>query len=206
MDPVGVLDIEMGNLRSLCNAIDSLGVDPIVVREPSALFEVSRVLIPGVGSYRAAMGNLTRLGFVDPLRRFAASGRPVLGICLGMQILSTRGEEGGAIPGLALIPGDVVLMDSEPTLRLPHVGWNSVTFRAPHPVLRTIRDGKDFYFVHSYEFRCAPDHSYAETSYGRPFSSIVGVGNVLGVQFHPEKSQRNGLQLLENFCRWDGGC
>jgi glutamine amidotransferase len=205
MGTVGILDIEMGNLRSLCNAIDSLGVDSRVVREPSVLAEVSRVLIPGVGSYRAAMGNLTRLGFVDPLRRFAAAGKPVLGICLGMQVLSTRGEEGGAVPGLALIPGDVVLMEPD-SLRLPHVGWNSVSFRSPHPVLEGIRDGKDFYFVHSYEFRCAPEHSYAETSYGRPFSSIVGVGNVLGVQFHPEKSQRNGLQLLENFCRWDGGC
>ena len=102
MGTVGILDIEMGNLRSLCNAIDSLGVDSRVVREPSVLAEVSRVLIPGVGSYRAAMGNLTRLGFVDPLRRFAAAGKPVLGICLGMQVLSTRGEEGGAVPGLAL--------------------------------------------------------------------------------------------------------
>jgi imidazole glycerol-phosphate synthase subunit HisH len=202
---VGILDIEMGNLRSLCNAIDSLGVGSLVVREPSALAEASRVLIPGVGSYRAAMGNLTRLGFVEPLRRFAASGKPVLGICLGMQILSTRGEEGGAVQGLALIPGDVVLMEPE-SLRLPHVGWNSVTFRAPHPVLHALRDGRDFYFVHSYELRCAPEHSYAETVYGRPFASIVGVGNVLGVQFHPEKSQRNGLQLLENFCRWDGAC
>jgi glutamine amidotransferase len=204
--PVGILDIEMGNLRSLSNAVISLGVDPIAVRDPGALADVGRLLIPGVGSYRAAMGNVTRLGFVEPLRRFAAAGHPMLGICLGMQILSARGEEGGTIDGLGLVPGDVVLLQGDSTLRLPHVGWNSVNFRSPHPVLRDIRDGKDFYFVHSYEFRCEPENAYAETTYGRRFSSIVGLGSVLGVQFHPEKSQRNGLQLLENFCGWDGRC
>jgi glutamine amidotransferase len=206
MADVGILDIEMGNLRSLSNAVYSLGFDPVVVHDPAALSGVDRLLIPGVGSYGAAMANVGRLGFTDPLRRFAESGRPLLGICLGMQILSARGAEGGTIDGLGLVPGEVVLLDAEPKMRLPHVGWNAVSFRAPHPVLQGIRDGKDFYFVHSYAFRCAAELAYADTEYGQRFASIVGRGNVVGVQFHPEKSQRNGLQLLENFCRWNGTC
>ena len=206
MESVGVLDLEMGNLRSLCNALYSLGADPVVVHDPAALHGLTHLLIPGVGSFRAAMSNVARLGFRDPLHLFADSGRPILGICLGMQILSDRGEEGGAIDGLGLVPGEVVRLDGEPAPRLPHVGWNSVTFRGAHPLVAGIRDKKDFYFVHSYAFREAGPHAFAVTDYGRTFPSIVGRGNVAGVQFHPEKSQRNGLQLLENFCGWNGRC
>jgi glutamine amidotransferase len=204
--PLGVLDIEMGNLRSLCNAVYSLGMDPVVVQTPAALDEVDRLLIPGVGSYRAAMANVARLGFGEALRRFADSRRPLLGICLGMQILSERGEEGGAVDGLGLVPGDVVQMAGDPPPRLPHVGWNSVAFCAPHPLFAGIKTGRDFYFVHSYALRTRPEHTFAETEYGRPFTSVVARANVAGVQFHPEKSQRNGLQLLENFGGWDGRC
>jgi len=197
----------MGNLRSVSKAVYTLGHDFTLVDATAQLDDVSHLIVPGVGSYRTAMEHVEGRGLRSSIRRFAQSGRPVLGICLGMEILSEWGDEGGESQGLGLIPGRVVRMAPERDLALPHVGWNTTRFRAEHPLFRGVRNGLDFYYVHSYHLRCDdPNDVLATTDYGQEVASIVGRGNVVGFQFHPEKSQGNGLRLIENFCDWNGKC
>lgn len=204
---IGIVDMEMGNLRSVSNAVHSLGFDPKIVRGPEELDEVTHLIVPGVGAYSTAMRHLERQGLKDALVAYAASGRPLLGICLGMHLLSTEGDEGGRTAGLGLVPGRVVRLEPGAGLAVPHVGWNNADFRAPHPVLDKVRSGSDFYFVHSYQFVCNREADVlGSTDYGPRLVSVLGRGNVVGFQFHPEKSQANGLRLIENFCDWDGRC
>ncbi len=205
---VGVIDMDMGNLRSVLNAVHSLGVDHRVVRAGEELEGLSHLIVPGVGNYRAAMRQLEARALVEPVRAFAASRRPTLGICLGMQLLSSTGDEGEPGPGLGLIAGHVERFDPALVPSIPHVGWNEVRLTRKHPVLARIKSGVDFYFVHSFHFRTARDEdALGRVEYGgREYTAIVARDNVLGVQFHPEKSQNNGLRLLENFCDWDGAC
>lgn len=203
---VGIIDIGIGNLGSLRSALYSQGWDCVFVSNPSGLDSVTHLLLPGVGAFAAAVKRLHECELFEPIRRFAADRRPVMGICLGMQLLAERGTEGGDIEGLGLVAGTVNPINA-PGLRLPHMGWNNVHQAQPHPLIEGIRDEVDFYFVHSYQF--AATHSknvLAHTEYGERFVSIVCEGNVVGVQFHPEKSQSNGLRLLDNFCLWDGAC
>jgi glutamine amidotransferase len=153
------------------------------------------------------MAKLNNAGLVEPIRQFSQSGRPLLGICLGMQLLSSEGVEGGLTAGLGVVPGKAIPIDAKPGLRIPHVGWNEAHQIRKHPILTRIRDDVDFYFVHSFRFAADNlDDVYAQTEYGGRFSSIVGRANVVGVQFHAEKSQANGLRLLDNFCAWNGRC
>jgi imidazole glycerol-phosphate synthase subunit HisH len=204
---IGILNMHMGNLRSISNAVAESGCDPVEVQGARALDGLSHLIVPGVGNYRAAMTFLNGSQLVEPIRSFAATGRPILGICLGMQILSSVGHEDGETAGLDLITGEVSLMPTASGLRLPHVGWNNVSLVADHPVLERIKKDRDFYFVHSYVYRrIDPSHVVAVTEYGESFPSIVAQRNVVGVQFHPEKSQMNGLALIESFCSWDGRC
>lgn len=204
---IGIINIEMGNLRSVSKAVEHLGFDVLLVEHPNHLDLISHLIVPGVGSYRTAMQHIGRQVLLDPIRTFASNGRPILGLCLGMQLLSSMGEEGGECKGLGLIDGLVRKLDPRLGLALPHVGWNGVSFLRNHPVFRNIKTGRDYYFVHSYQFVCdSQDSCLGITEYGGEFPSIVGRENILGFQFHPEKSQSNGLRLLENFCNWDGGC
>lgn len=204
---IGVVDIGIGNLGSLRQAIYNLGWDPVPVSTPSDFSRISHLLLPGVGAFASAMAKLNEARLVDPIRQFVADGNPVLGICLGMQLLATEGTEGGLTPGLDLIPGRVEPIDSAIGLRIPHVGWNEAHQRRKHPILKGIRDDVDFYFVHSYRFVATDEMDVlAETEYGERFPSIVGRNNVAGAQFHPEKSQSNGMRILDNFCAWDGKC
>lgn len=204
---IGILDNRMGNLRSVWNAVDELGFDPALVDDRVTLDELTHLIIPGVGHFRSAMQNLQETGRASTIRKFAASGRPVLGICLGMQLLASRGTEGGDLEGLGLIPGVVVKLPAGPGLRLPHVGWNTVHVRREHPVFRGLKPNRDFYFVHSYALRCDDEGDWlGETEYGDVFTCIAGRDNVIGFQFHPEKSQVSGILLLKNFCRWNGRC
>ena len=202
---IGILDLDIGNLRNVTKAIDALGFDCALVDQAAQLEPLSHLVIPGVGAYSTAARHLDEKALRGAVQAFAKSGRPVLGICLGMEILSEHGEEGGDSDGLGLVPGVVRRMAPGPGVDLPHVGWNGLRFHVEHPVFRGVKSGVDFYFVHSYAFD-DPDPAcvYASTSYGREFPSIVGRRNVVGLQFHPEKSQSNGLRLLENFCNWDG--
>lgn len=204
---VGIIDIGIGNIGSLRHALYSQGWDIISVSAPDDFADLTHLLLPGVGAFTSAMARLNGADLIEPICRFAAKGRPVMGICLGMQILADMGVEGGVTPGLALIPGKVVPIAPQSGLRLPHVGWNESRQTRAHPLLKGIRNDVDFYFVHSYRFVAVePDTVLAETEYGERFPSIIGKGNVVGAQFHPEKSQANGLRLLDNFCLWDGVC
>lgn len=204
---IGIVDIGIGNIGSLRHAVHSQGWDTVSVSAPDDFAELTHLLLPGVGAFASAMARLAETGLIEGIRHFAGEGRPVMGICLGMQILAETGTEGGETPGLALIPGKVVPIKSQPGLRLPHVGWNESWQMRAHPLLKGIRDDVDFYFVHSYRVVASePNTVLAETEYGERFPSIIGKGNVIGIQFHPEKSQANGLRLLDNFCQWNGVC
>lgn len=204
---VGIVDIGIGNIGSLRNAVDSQGWDVSTVSTGEDLSRVTHLLLPGVGAFSAAMGRLESTGLDKAINEFARAGNPVMGICLGMQLLADSGTEGGVVAGLGLIPGDVRPIQRMPGFALPHVGWNEVMQVRAHPLLKGIRADVDFYFVHGYRFVAqAPQSVIAETDYCEKFPSIIGMGNVLGVQFHPEKSQVNGLRLIDNFCLWDGKC
>lgn len=204
---IGVLNLGMGNLRSVSNAVYQLGHDPVVVETPESLEDLSHLIIPGVGSFHTAMRRMSERGLHRAVEAFAASGRPILGLCLGMQLLAGFGEEGEATVGLGLVDGRVTRLRTELVPAIPHVGWNSMELSRDHPVAAGIRSGVDFYFVHSYHFEpAAREDVLGTTEYGEQLVAAVARGNVLGFQFHPEKSQKNGLQLIDNFCLWDGRC
>lgn len=204
---IGILKMPVGNLRSVHNALFANGFDPVYVGDADSLDDLTHLVLPGVGAFAAVMGHLANARMIGPIREFAASGRPIFGICAGMQMLAEHGTEGGPTRGLALVDGVVDRLPGGTGLVLPHVGWSSVTLCRPHPLLEGIKPGRDFYFVHSYAMRLNdPAQMLGETEYGGSFASIVGKANVVGCQFHPEKSQANGLKLLENFGWWDGRC
>jgi glutamine amidotransferase len=201
---VAIVDVGLCNLRSVENAVYALGHDPLRVHDADELGEADRVVLPGVGNFRAASEALEARGLREGLADFARE-RPMLGICLGMHLLATSGEEGGGSPGLDLLKGRVTRLEPGGGRRVPHVGWNAVELARPHPVLARVKPGRDFYFVHS--FRLVPDGEedvVARTEYGAEFVSVAANGKAVGVQFHPEKSQRNGLLVLEAFLDWNG--
>lgn len=204
---IGILSIGLGNLRSVENAVYQNGFDSLSVSDATKFDDLTHLIIPGVGNFGAAMPEIDRRGLRPAILDFVASGRPVMGACLGMQLLMAVGEEGGTNDGLGLIPGRVVRMTPPEGCRLPHVGWNVVDMRRDHPVCEGIKSRRDFYFVHSYMAKCDDEADViGETDHGAPVTAIVGRANVIGFQFHPEKSQVNGLKLVENFCAWDGKC
>jgi glutamine amidotransferase len=205
---IGIADLDIGNLRSVSNAVRSCGYEPVVAAEASQLEGISHLIVPGVGSFRLAMQHMRERGLFEPIRRFASEGRPVLGICLGMQLLATAGDEGGWTEGLDLIPGEVRRFDPARVPAVPHVGWNDVRLVRTHCIFARVRSGADFYFVHSYHLVCRAEADVvAEVEYGGEwYPAVVARGSVVGLQFHPEKSQANGLRLIENFCAWDGRC
>lgn len=207
---IGILDYGMGNLRSLRNALDYVGIEVDIVAEASRVAEYSHVILPGVGAFGVAMRNLRERGFVPAVHAHVAAGKPLLGICLGMQLLASTSAEFGDHEGLGLVPGKVVPFEVDPKFPVPHVGWNNVAFAdqaKKHPLLAKAKKAVDYYYVHSFHFVAAePADVIATSDYGRTFSAIVGRKNVVGAQFHPEKSQAGGLALLEGFAEWDGTC
>lgn len=204
---IGIITMPIGNLQSVWNALHENGFDCAWVDETTATDAITHLIVPGVGHFRAVMQNLESRELARTIRAFAASGRPLLGICAGMQLLASLGTEGGAeTRGLDLIPGRVDRMPERGEVRLPHVGWNTVALRRAHPVFEGIKPRRDFYFAHAYALGCdTPADCLGETDHGEAFASVVARANVIGVQFHPEKSQANGIRLLANFCNWDGG-
>jgi len=197
-----LVDYGVGNLHSVGRALEVVGADVLVSSRPDELRTAERIVLPGVGGFGDGMRSLEDRGWVEPLREaILTDGIPCLGICLGMQLLATRGFEGEARAGLGVIAGDVVRLEP-PTHeeRVPHVGWNEVVKTRDEILFDGIPDGTDFYFVHSYHLRLQePNDGIAETAYCGRFTSAVRRGNVFGVQFHPEKSLRAGLRLLRNF-------
>lgn len=197
---IGIVDLGRGNIGSVTNAVASLGGVPAVIDSPSRIDECERVILPGVGSFFNSMTEMSRLGFDAALRKYAANGGRILGICLGMQLMASFGTENGDIEGIGLIPGRVRKMNVPEDLRLPHVGWNGVERMKDHPLFRGVKTGVDFYFTHSFVVEVEnEEHALGKTLYGERFTSVVAAGNVWGVQFHPEKSQKNGLKILRNF-------
>ncbi len=203
---VGIINIGLGNIGSLKAALERLGYDPTLVSKPSDLVGVTHLILPGVGSFKTAILRLKKNGLLNVIKNFSSEGSPILGICLGMQLLAYSGCEGGEVSGLELIPGKVIPINA-PDVRLPHVGWNNVTKVMDHKLLNNIRSDVDFYFVHGYYFLVDSDsYILGTTNYGIEFPAVIAKNNVIGAQFHPEKSQDNGLRLLDNFCNWDGTC
>jgi len=194
-----IIDYGMGNLRSVEKALASVGGEPLVSADPDAVRKAHRLILPGVGAFGDAMENLRRTGMDEAVREAAAAGTPLLGICLGLQLLFTHSEEFDSHDGLDLIPGNVTKFDV-PGLWVPHIGWNQLEGIQPAPLLEGIPDGSYFYFVHSFYVSPVDEaDALAWTDYGRRFCSVAGRGKVFGAQFHPEKSQDNGKRLLRNF-------
>jgi glutamine amidotransferase len=190
----------MGNRRSVEKALEHVGARALVTRDPAALESADALVVPGVGAFPQGMRNLTALGLDERIRSAAAAGKPVLGICLGMQLLFERSQEHELTDGLGLLAGEVSPLRGA-GLRIPHIGWSDVRFERPSPLTAGLPgDGCAFYHVHSLAARPEdPADVIATTEYGERFATIVAHGNVLGVQFHPEKSSGDGLALLSNF-------
>lgn len=202
---IGIINFGMGNLGSVQRAFHKLGIGASIIERPKALESCDRIVLPGVGSFADGSRNLLEQGWAQAIHMEVGRGKPLLGICLGMQLLADSGCEGGEHPGLGLVCGQVVRLDGLGCQeRIPHVGWNSLELTGkPDPLLEGIQEGADVYFVHSYAFSNAiPEDVSATVSYGARFPAMVRSGLVFGTQFHPEKSSRVGLRMLENFARF----
>ena len=209
---IGIIDYGMGNLHSAAKALEHVadGAEVIVSSDPEVIRSADRILLPGVGAIRDCMGEIRRLGFGQVVRD-AVKEKPVLAICVGIQALMDFSEENNGVDCLGLFPGKVrffgnSLVDEKgEKLKVPHMGWNRVRQLAPHPLWQGIPDHARFYFVHSYYVEAHRAEQVAgECSYGVPFAAALYSKNLFAVQFHPEKSQQGGLQLLRNFSGWDG--
>lgn len=200
---IAIVDYGMGNLRSVSKAFEAVGHCALVTRDPAAIKNASHVVLPGVGAFGDCMANLERFDLVEPIRSTIQSGKPFLGICLGLQLLFSESEEFGVHKGLNLIPGKVKKFVLDPALKVPHMGWNQVQVQRSCPLFDEIPNGSDWYFVHSYFVEPADlDVTATTTTYGVSFVSTVWKDNVVACQFHPEKSQSVGLRLLKNFGAW----
>ena len=197
-----IIDYGLGNLGSVKRAFEECGADPFISDNPSDCALADHIVLPGVGAFADGMAALTDGGWVEALRSATREDKiPLLGICLGMQLLADKGFEGGETAGLGLIPGEVIHLTSDaPETRIPHVGWNEVHHDGKHPLFAGIPTGSDFYFVHSYRF--VPiniENVLASSPYCGTFVSAVASSNVFGTQFHPEKSSRAGFRFIKNF-------
>ena len=199
---IAIVNYGMGNLASVRKAFEDIGAEVCIANRPTIIYEANRIVLPGVGAFTEGMECLNNAGWASALHEVVIEqGKPLLGICLGMQMLATMGLEGGETPGLGFVQGKVQRLDTIGcNLRIPHVGWNEVNYRKDDVLFAGIPDRSDFYFVHSYAF--VPDnqdHLIATASYDCNVAATIRNGNVFGCQFHPEKSSKAGRQLLKNF-------
>jgi glutamine amidotransferase len=197
---IAIVDYGIGNLGSVTKGFRHAGAETLLTGDPERLREASALVLPGDGAFGATMDEIKKRDLVPILLEAAAQGTPLLGICIGMQVLFEESEEHGRHQGLGLLPGRVRRFDG--ALPVPHMGWNQLRRRRPHPLLEGIEDGAHVYFVHSYFCEAPDDVVIATADYGRDFAAIAGRDNVLGVQFHPEKSQRVGLAIVQSFVRY----
>jgi len=208
---VAVVDYDCGNLHSASKALElamketNLNGSVFLTKDPNKIKNADKVILPGVGAFKACMGKLKSIdGLQESIEEFALKkGNPLLGICIGLHLMATRSFEGGEHPGLSFIEGDVVPIPSNSeNIKIPHMGWNEILLKQEHDALKGLNK-KDFYFVHSYRFKPKNNEStIATTEYGEVFPSALCSGNILGTQFHPEKSQQTGIKLLKNFLEW----
>jgi glutamine amidotransferase len=202
---IAIIDYGMGNLRSVQKGFEKIGSEAVVTADPQVVLEAERVVLPGVGAFADCMTNLEQAGFVEPILKIIAQGRPFLGICLGLQLLFTESEEFGIHKGLNVIPGRVRrfpegMVEADEKLKVPHMGWNQISFRGRPPAFEGIDEGANVYFVHSYYVQPDDEAVIATTTgYGINFCSAIRKDNIVATQFHPEKSQSVGLRILKNF-------
>lgn len=203
---ISIIDYGVGNLGSILNLCRYLGIPAEIINSPESVARATKLILPGVGAFDAGMGNLEKSGLLAPLhQRVVIEQTPVLGICLGMQLLARRSEE-GTLPGLGWIAADVVRFrsppDLSPPLQIPHMGWSHLSVRPGSRLCADLPPDPRFYFVHSYHVVCdQPQDVAATTEHGGPVTAVVERGHILGTQFHPEKSHRFGMQLMRNFAR-----
>jgi imidazole glycerol-phosphate synthase subunit HisH len=198
---IAIVDYGMGNLRSVEKGFQKVGVEAQVVSDAKSVDNARAVVLPGVGAFRDCMKNIETLSLIEPIVKSIRSGKPFLGICLGLQILFTESEEFGIHKGLDILPGKVLRFQVD--LKVPHMGWNTVKLLRIPPIFKDIKDNSFFYFVHSYYVAPEENNLIAGTTeYGIPFTSMIWKENIVATQFHPEKSQQTGLQILRNFGDW----
>lgn len=201
---IAIVDYGVGNLRSVEKALIAAGANAALSSDARVIREAERVVLPGVGAFGECARRLRESGLDRPVIEAAETGKPVLGVCVGLQLMFEEGHEFGVHRGLGLMPGRVVRFP-ETGLRVPQIGWNQIEIARSHPLLEGLEDGAYFYFVHSYYVEPEkPDDALALTEYGLRYPSVCARGSVCGVQFHPEKSQDAGLRLLANFAAWNG--
>jgi len=206
-----IVDYGSGNLHSARKAFERMatetaGGEIAVSAEPEVVAKADRVVLPGVGAYADCKAGLAAIpAMIEAIETHVAAGRPFLGICVGMQLMATRGLEHGETPGFDWIPGDVIALEpNDPELKVPHMGWNELIIGDAHPVLAGLGAGAHAYFVHSYHLRPRdPDHRLAHVHHGEMVAAVVGRDSMVGTQFHPEKSQETGLRLIANFLHWN---
>ena len=195
---IAIIDYGIGNLRSVEKAFTSQGINAVISSEEEVLRAADRLVLPGVGAFAACMNNLRERGLEGFVIEAARSGKPIIGLCVGLQMMFDEGHEFGIHKGLGLLPGNIVRFAEG--VRVPHVGWNQVEIKQDHPIFNNLPDQSFFYFVHSYHVVTDdPSCVLGETEYATRYPSICGRNNIVGVQFHPEKSQAAGLKLLKNF-------
>ena len=203
MKPILIVDYGMANLRSVQKAFEKIGHEARISGDPEEVARADKIVLPGVGAFRDAIARLHEAGLVSPIKEHLGAGKPFFGICLGLQLLFTRSHEDGVFSGLDVFPGEVVRFTDVPGLKVPHMGWNSLRVRKPAPPLQGLEEGASVYFVHSYY--AAPRDSRlvaAEADYPTPFCAAIWHENVFATQFHPEKSQSVGLEMLRQFAIW----
>ena len=199
---VAIINYGTGNIRSLYNSLKKIEVEAEIIADPESIYKFDKVFLPGVGSYKDAIGMIRKKGWENPIKKFLSDkNKSLFGICVGMQILSTYGYEYGKSNGLDIVKGDVVRMDKQGCdLKLPHIGWNNIKILNENLLTENLIDDSDFYFVNSYSLKLInSDELIASTTYGVEFPSIINKHNVFGTQFHPEKSSKAGIQILKNF-------
>jgi glutamine amidotransferase len=201
---IAIIDYKAGNLTSVKLGLDTIGAESVITDSPGKILSAERVIFPGVGAAGSAMKTLNGSGLADVIRKVASSGTPFMGICLGTQIILSHSEEDD-VDCIGLLEGNVIkFRPANPRDKVPQIGWNSVAIMKQHPIFDGIEEGSEFYFVHSYyPMARYADDVLGQTEYaGVKFTSVMGKGNVVATQFHPEKSGRIGLRMLENFTRW----
>lgn len=197
---IAIIDYGMGNLRSVQKALEAVGAAAEVTCDPDKVLRADRVILPGVGAFADAIAELRRTGLGDAFTEAVRSGKPCLGVCLGLQLLFDQSEEDGLHEGLGLLAGRILRFTPQPGLKIPHMGWNALRMRPGVPIFKGIESGSYVYFVHSYFAAPAdPADVAAESDYPTPFAAAVGRENLMACQFHPEKSQKVGLAMYANF-------